>query len=59
MTKPARWLWGTYFGIAIYLGSSLKTGDLVVRFGVAILLFFVIPGAFHALIRYRQNTPAA
>ena len=59
MARPARWPWGTYFGIATYLGSSLKTGDLVVRFGVAILLFFVIPGAFQVLIHYRRNTPAA
>ena len=51
MTKASGWLWGTYVGVALYVGTTLKTGDLVIRFGVAILLFFVVPGAFYALTR--------
>jgi hypothetical protein len=57
MTKPSGWLWGTYYGIAIYAGSSLKTGDLVIRFGVAILLFFVIPGLYYALAARAKAAP--
>ncbi|MGH7584436.1 MAG: hypothetical protein ACREL5_14545 [Gemmatimonadales bacterium] len=47
MPKTNRWLWGTYFAVALYLGSTLKTGDLVIRFGVAVLLFFVVPAPFY------------
>ena len=51
MTKPSGWLWGTYLFVVFYVASTLKTGDLVIRFGVAILLFFVVPGVFYALTR--------
>ena len=51
MTKPSGWLWGSHFVVAFYFASTLKTGDLVIRFGVAILLFFVIPDAFYARTR--------
>jgi hypothetical protein len=51
MPNESGWLWGTYFGVALYIGSTLKTGNLAIRFGVAILLFFVVPGVFYALTR--------
>jgi hypothetical protein len=44
-------LWGLYLVVALYVGSTLKTGDLVIRLGLAILLFFVLPGLFYALTR--------
>jgi hypothetical protein len=43
MTKPPGGNWWVYYMVAFYLGSRVRTGDLEIRFGVAIVLFFVIP----------------
>ena len=59
MTKPLGWLRGIYFAVALYLGSTLTTGDLIVRFGVAIVLFFFIPAAFYALTHRSKGVPDA
>lgn len=59
MNRPSSWLWGTYFVIAFYLGARLKTGDLVVRFGFAFLLFLVIPGIYHLLTKRATKSPDA
>ena len=48
MTKPARQIYGAYFWAALYLGSRLKTGDLLIRFGVVVVLFVIVPVAFYA-----------
>lgn len=44
-------MWGLYFLVALYVGSTLKTGDLVIRLAVAIVLFFVIPAPFWLMAR--------
>jgi hypothetical protein len=58
MAKSFRPCMGLYFGVAIYLGSTLKTGNLLIRFPVAIALFFVIPAPFYYWHRRRMQAAA-
>ncbi len=44
-----------YFVWALYEGSRIRSGDLGVRFGYAILLFFVIPAPFYLAQRRAER----